>query len=262
MSQEALDTLRSAVERSKRHSTVQLPIDFARDPEERPTPLKRIGSDGRGQGLRLKLYLCMTMLATREPRHLRAYPASAYAKMLALGDPETQGARRVNQAQRWLRDEGFIQRVENGTHPPHITLLPIPATGEWGGRWITLPLDLWNNGWVHAMSGTALTLYVVLRELTGGRPSGSTAAGRRKRQYGLSDETWARGVAELEELSLATVTPVVEMADPFSRPQRRLKYRLENERLATLPSADVALRHDLRSDARSEGTPDPPKARR
>lgn len=235
MSQETLDILRSAVERSRRNSTVQLPIDFARDPEERPTPLKRIGSDGRGQGLRLKLYLCMTMLATREPRQLRAYPASAYAKMLALSEPETQGARRVNQAQRWLRDEGFIQRIENGTHPPHIALLPVPVTGEWGGRWITLPLDLWNNGWVHAMSGRALMLYVILRELTGGRPGGSSAPGRRKRQYGLSDETWARGVADLEALSLATATPVIEKADPFSRPQPRLKYLLDDAALATLP---------------------------
>jgi hypothetical protein len=236
MTQEALDTLRSAVERSKRHSTVQLPIDFARDPQERPTALKRIGSDGRGQGLRLKLYLCMMMLATREPRQLRAYPASAYAQMLALDDPEGQGARRVNQAQRWLRDEGFIQRIENGTHPPHITLLPLPATGEWGGRWITLPLDIWNNGWIHVMSGRALMLYVVLRELTGGRPGGSTAPGRRKRQYGLSDETWARGLADLEDLALASATPVVEKADAFSRPQPRLRYRLEGAVLETLPA--------------------------
>jgi hypothetical protein len=185
-----------------------------------------IGSDGRGQGLRLKLYLSMTMLATREPRHLRPYPASAYAKMLSLADPEGQGARRVNQSQRWLRDAGFIQRVENGTHPPHITLLPLSQRGEWGGRWITLPLDLWSNGWIHVMSGRALTLYVVLRELTGGRPDGDTADGRRKRQYGLSDETWARGTSELEDLGLAEVTRIVDTSTPFTRKQPRLKYKL------------------------------------
>lgn len=235
MTSEALEALRSAVERSRRHSTVQLPIDFARDANSAPTPLKRIAADGRGQGLRLKLYLCMTMLATRAPRLLRPYPASTYARMLGLNDPESQGARRVNQAQRWLRDEGFIQRVENGTHPPYITLLDIPSTGEWGGRWITLPLDLWQNGWIHALSGRALTLYVVLRELTGGRPGGSTADGTRKRQYGLSDETWARGVADLEDLSLASVTPILDSTDPFTRAQRRLKYQLKDARLAELP---------------------------
>ena len=179
----------------------------------------------------------MTMLATREPRHLRPYPASAYATMLALGDPEGQGARRDKQAQRWLRDAGFIQRVENGTHPPHITLLPLPERGEWGGRWITLPIGLWSNGWIQVMSGRALTLYVVLRELTGGRPDGDTADGRRKRQYGLSDETWARGTTELPDLGLAHVTRVIDGSNPFSRKQPRLKYKLEMTRcLACLRS--------------------------
>lgn len=236
MDQNALDVLRSAVERSRRQSTVQLLIDFVRDPAEEPTPLKLIGSDGRGQGLRLKLYLSMTMLATKEPYHLRPYPASAYAMMLALDNPESQGARRINQAQRWLRDEGFIQRVENGTHPPHITLLPLPKRGDWGGRWITLPIGLWSNGWIQVMSGRALTIYVVLRELTGGRPNGATADGRRKRQYGLSDETWARGSSDLEELGLAHVSRVIDNSDPFSRRQPRLKYRLESNALSGLPS--------------------------
>lgn len=237
MTQDALDVLRNAVDRSRRNSTVQLPIDFVRDPMEAPTPLKRIASDGRGQGLRLRLYLSMTMLATAEPRHLRPYPAAAYAMMLALPDPEGQGARRVNQAQRWLRDEGFIQRVENGTHPAHITLLPIPARGDWGGRWITLPITLWSNGWIQVLSGRALTLYVVLRELTGGRPKGDTADGRRKRQYGLSDETWARGSEELVNLGLAEVKRVIDGSDAFSRRQPRLKYRLIDDATSKLPAA-------------------------
>lgn len=235
MEQDALDVLRSAVERSRRHSTVQLQIDFARDPAEAPTPLKRIGSDGRGQGLRLKLYLSMTMLATKKPYQLRPYTASAYATMLALEDPDGQGARRVNQAQRWLRDAGFIQRVENGTHPPHIVLLPLEARGDWGGRWITLPIGLWSNGWIQVLPGRALVLYIVLRELTGGRPDGATADGRRKRQYGLSDETWARGTADLEALGLAQVSRVIDNSDPFSRRQPRLKYRLEDGAMSRLP---------------------------
>ncbi|WP_404352319.1 hypothetical protein LG324_05250 [Phycicoccus jejuensis] len=235
MDQDALDVLRSAVERSKRHSTVQLPIDFVRDPSEGDTPLHQIGSDGRGQGLRLKLYLSMVMLATKEPRQLRPYPASAYATMLSIPDPAGQGARRVNQAQRWLRDAGFIQRVENGTHPPHVTILPLPELGDWGGRWITLPLDLWSNGWIHVMSGRALSIYVVLRELTGGRPDGSAADGRRKRQYCLSDETWARGAKDLQEIGLLRVMRIVDATDPFARRQPRLKYELTDDLMADLP---------------------------
>ena len=80
------------------------------------------------------------MLATKEPHHLRPYPASAYATMLDIDDPEGNGARRVNQAQRWLADAGFIQRIPNGTHPPHMVILPLPVVADWSGRWITLPL--------------------------------------------------------------------------------------------------------------------------
>jgi hypothetical protein len=111
----------------------------------------------------------------------------------------------------------------------------VPQKYDWGGRWITLPIGLWANGWIHAMSGRALTIYVVLRELTGGRPDGDTADGRRKRQYGLSDETWARGCADLEDLGLATVTRVIDRSDPFVRRQPRMKYRLKNQALTDLP---------------------------
>lgn len=239
MGVDALRVMRSAVDRSRRQSTVQLPIDFVRDPGGRPTPLKRIGADGRGQGLRLKLYLSMTMLATKEPHHLRPYPASAYATMLDIDDSEGNGARRVNQAQRWLADVGFIQRIPNGTHPPHMVILPLPVVADWSGRWITLPLGLWSNGWIHVMSGRALMLYIVLRELTGGR-GGTTADGRRKAEYGLSDETWARGLEDLQALKLAEATRVIDRSDPFSRHQPRLKYELKDGILAQVPDLYAA----------------------
>ena len=182
------------------------------------------------------MYLTLAMLATREPRHVRPYPAATYARMLDLDDPDGQGPRRVNQAQRWLRDAGYIQRIENGTHPPLITVLPVAAQEDWGGRWITVPIELWSNGGIHVLSGRALAVYVVLRDLTGGRSGGATADGRRKRQYGLSDETWARGVRELQAQGLAVTERIVDRPDAFARGQLRVKYELVPDALRRLPA--------------------------
>jgi hypothetical protein len=51
----------------------------------------------------------------------------------------------------------------------------------------------------------------------------------------LSDETWARGTAGLENIGLAEVSRVIDRSDPFVRRQPRLKYRLENDALSDLP---------------------------
>jgi hypothetical protein len=187
--------------------------------------------------MRLKLYLSMVMMATKAPHVLRPYPASAWASMLDLPEPEGQGARRVNDAQRWLKKSGFILREENGSHAPTIAIADIPQVGQWGSRYITLELDLWQNGWIHSLSGRALTMYVVLRELTGGRAVGSTASGDRKREYGLSDETWAKGCADLELAGIAKVTSVIDKPDRFSRSQPRNKYVLVPGALSSLPPA-------------------------
>jgi hypothetical protein len=234
----AREVLTAAVAQSKRTSTVRLPIDFARlngPGDHDHTPLTDIAHDGRGEGLRLRVYLSIVMLASKSPHQLRPTPASAFAEMHGLTDPFGSGAGRVNKAQRWLRDHGYITREENGTHPPTITVQDVSTGYNWGARWITLPIELWQNGWINHLSVRALTMYVVLRELTGGRPNGATAPGRRKHQYRLSPETWARGTAELEELGLASVESITDRPNAFARPQRRNRYWLDPEGLIREP---------------------------
>lgn len=207
-SSDAKRLMAAAVTRSKRSSSVQLPIAFARVPDGQ-TPLKHIQQDGRGEGLRLRLFLLMVMMATAAPHRLRPYVAPAFAKTLDLADPEKEGARRVNQSQRWLAQYNYISR-DTTQRPMVVTILNCdrsgtPWSGASGKRWITVPLELWTNGWILELSGRGLALYIVLRELTGGKAAGASVPGRRRKEYGLSYETWKRGCDELEELGLLQV---------------------------------------------------------
>ncbi len=208
LSSDSLRLLRSAVDRSKRTSSVQLPIEFVRTADGQ-TPLKHIQQDGRGEGLRLRLMLSMLMFATRAPHKLhRAAPG--YARMLDMADPEGEGSRRVNGAQRWLASQKYISR-DATQQPPEITMLRCDRSGRpWvvsGKRWITIPLEMWTNGWIVALSGRALAIYLVLREVTGGRADGASVPRRRRAEYGLSPDTWKRGCDELVAHGLIEVTP-------------------------------------------------------
>lgn len=237
--QDAQRLMSAAVTRSKRSSSVQLPIAFARQPGG-DTPLRHIQQDGRGEGLRLRLFLCMLMMATRSPHRLRPYVASAFARLLALPDPAKEGARRINQAQRWLTDNKYISR-DTTCRPVEMAVLHCDGSGRpWvvgGGRWITLPIDLWSNGWLLALSGRALTLYIVLRELTGGKSAGASVPRRRRAEYGLSYDTWKRGCDELVERGLLEVTTetVTEDEDWGLRVQRNV-YRLIPDALESRPT--------------------------
>src|SRR4051794_7069501 len=90
--------LERAVDRSRRVTGVQLPIGFiCRDPEDTsPAPLVRMVQGGRGGAVRLKLYLCLNLVATKSPHTIRdPIPGRVWASMLALPDAEGRGARRV-----------------------------------------------------------------------------------------------------------------------------------------------------------------------
>ena len=134
---------------------------------------------------------------------------AAYARALGLPDPNGEGARRVNQTQRWLAKHRYIDR-DASHRPPLIAILKCDGSGSpWEGRegtrWITIPIELWANGWIRSLSGRALALYIVLRELTGGRTAGTSVPRGRRAEYGFSYETWKRGCDELEESGLLRV---------------------------------------------------------
>jgi hypothetical protein len=241
---ESARLLERLVDRSKRKSGIQLPIGFVRteDPES-PPPLTRMLRGGRGGAVRLKLYLCMTLIASRPPYDIRSIPARAWAEALALPEPQSLGARRVSDAIKWMSDEKLIA-VERGQGiAPTVTLLdPLRTGGKYSrpvGQYVSLPLGFWRQQWITVLSGSAVALLIVLLDLQGGRKSPaqapSLATGQRRR-YSLSDDTWARATDELVRHDLLIVRRVADGRD-FDWRRMRNTYWIRKERLDELPDS-------------------------
>lgn len=260
--QEAIDCLTQAVLRSKRASTVRFPQQFARDRQGKnpDPPLARLL---RGHGeVRLKVFMTVLMMATAAP-HAKKVAAADLATMLDLPDPQKAGSRRVNKAFRDLVEMGLVARTVEPGHVPETKVLDPAGSGEgWSdlklpNPYITMPVALWRRGWFVALSGRAIALLVVLRELTNGRsaPNGTWVDGIRKRQYGLSDDTWTRSVAELREAGLLEVREHIQPSR--GEPRRRNLYTLRLERLENFDPGDVPVSEETTgSEARlsSEGS--------
>jgi len=229
---EPVRKLQAAVNRSKRSTSVQFPVGFVRRQLTGETPpLARLF---RGGDVRFKLYLILAMIATRAPYEIEDSPPSIYlASMLNLDDPDKTGARRVTDALAWLHREKFVERTSRPGRTPRIRVLRPGSTAIATGRYVSVPLDIWDKGWLLYLSGRALALYFVLLEATGGRPGrAAMLTGDRKRQYDLSDETWARGAAELEEAGLLEVEEVFSKSSEkgeFELKRRRLRYTLAED---------------------------------
>jgi hypothetical protein len=232
--------MKSAVARSKRAASVQFPVEFVRSSNDEPPMLAQLMAGGQGGGVRLKLYLTLAMQATRPPRTVAPRTSAGYARLLDL--PEQSGSRRVNEALKWLSSKQLIDRTPRAGKPAQITLLQPDGSGEeWttigGSRWVTLPIQLWDAGWIFQLSPRALAAYVALRELLGGNkhPDGQFMDGFRKRQYGMSDDTWTRATKELVELKLLTIT-IEPWGDDERMRRVRRRYLLADLSLLASPT--------------------------
>ena len=136
---EAIRLLGAAADRSHR-SSVAYPPGFVRSPAAMPDvvpdtpPLAQLIQGGRGGGTRLRLYLLLTMIATRAPFDIRRPPtAMTLARTLDL--PPDTGPRRVTSNIKWLADNHFIEVTKRPGLTPSIQLLD----PEWSGK--PLPLE-------------------------------------------------------------------------------------------------------------------------
>ncbi|EYR65027.1 hypothetical protein N866_18835 [Actinotalea ferrariae CF5-4] len=220
---------------SKRHSSVRLPQAFARDRSSKePCPPLADLMQGGGE-VRLKVMLTVLMMATKAP-HARKVSAKDLAAMLGLRDADGAGARRVSKAMKDLEAKSLARRDRVPGYVPTMTVLDPAGSGkEWDASklprpYITVPISLWRRGWFIALSGRAVALLIILKELTGGRTrNGAWVDGIRKRQYGLSDDTWTRGTQELKDAGLLDVTEQVFSSQ--GEPRRRNLYVLHLDRL-------------------------------
>lgn len=189
---EALGYLQGAAEKAKRRGYVPFPQAFVIAPEgvDGPPPLARLIQGGRGGMARLRLCMCITMMATDKPYDLRKPPGpNGWTHMLAL-DPKT-GPRRVASNLKWLADNKFIDLQPQWGQPSAITLLS--ATGDGGeytqpreeGRYVGMPVEFWTQGWLLQLSPTATALLFALREALGGHAEPQYIPTTRRQRYSL-----------------------------------------------------------------------------
>lgn len=239
---ESARLLNRLVNMSKRTSGIQLPIGFVRAQglAGRP-PLARMLRDGpgsrggRGGAVRLRLYLCLNLLAARAPYDIRPRPARAWAEALALPDPNGRGARRVSDALAWLNEAEMIALQRQRGAAPTITLLD--PTGS-GGRYkryrlyVLVPLGFWREQWITRLSGSAVALLIVLLDLQGGKKSKRDAwlTTVQRARYGLSDDTWTRASKELVEQGLLEISRIPQGRDFDFRRMRNI-YWIDKSKL-------------------------------
>jgi hypothetical protein len=236
----ALRLLEKAASRAGRRGNVPFPLAFVRSSDETSKPpLARLVQGGRGGEVRLKLYLCITMMATAEPFDIRQPPTpQSWARMLAL--PPDTGDRRVNAALRWLNDNGYVQVTRRPGNTPAIRLLSVWEPGAQfvrassQGRYLGVPIEFWTNGWILQLSATGIALLFALLESQGGYKEPRYLLRERRASYGLSHNTWTNARKELEAHRLLTVQRVPQ-GSFFDYKRLRNTYRVDEARLLDKP---------------------------
>lgn len=236
----SVELLQRAVTDSGRKASVQLKEVFARQnlgtaaDAARPW-LAQLVTMGE---VPLKVYLTLVLL-TRKPPHdlFRRVTASQFAEMLNYDHLEPTavaggpGTRRVRRALRTLRDNGLIELSTEARHHDKVTKVNHAGGGdEPRPPYITVPLELWRNGWIVVMRPPALAVYLALRLEAGGGTGdtdGLVLAPADRGRYTFSGDTWTRGTAQLQELGLLRVGPGVRK-DRWNYDRSRRVYRLQN----------------------------------
>jgi hypothetical protein len=238
---ESARLLNRLADMSKRTSGIQLPIGFVRAQglAARP-PLARMLRDGnssrggRGGAVRLKLYLCLNLLAVRGPYDIRPKPARAWAEALALPNPAGHGARRVSDALTWLEEAKIIVLRRQRGEAPTITLLdPAGSGGRYrrSSPYVRVPLGFWREQWITRLSGSAVALLIVLLDLQGGKKSKQDAPWLttfQRDRYGLSDDTWTRATKELVKHGLLEIRRIPQGRDFDFRRMRNTYWIVES----------------------------------
>lgn len=242
----ALNVGKYAAERVKgREATIRRAFVGSDRVDHRP-PLARILSGGQGGEVRLKLYLSMLFIAVAHP-YATSFPTRAWAELFGLPAPESDGARRVRDAIRWLEKNKLVRVVRRPGKEAEVFLLsedgsgkPFKIVSKDTNIWIKLPPEMWAKGWMATLSGRALAILLGLVDYSSslGIRSGSpfwVPPNRAKEVYSLSPETWTRGAAELEGHELLTSRMAYFKESPLGALRRRKEYSLNLARLKAPP---------------------------
>lgn len=225
---------------ASKRAVVPFATEFIRRDDSRSPPLARLlrAGGGRGGEVSLKLYLTMNLFAAHSPFDIRPLPARVWSEMLGLPKPETNGARRINEALTHLEQQKLIRLSERRQgKPAKAQLLSHTGSGEQYSRptrhYANLPVRFWQNCWIVTLSGRAIALLLVLLDLQRGKDRAEGAwirPDKARRYYGLSEDTWSRAVKELSEAGIVSVTRE-KHGERWEWVRMRNKYRVDIKRL-------------------------------
>jgi hypothetical protein len=224
---------------SGRRTSAPVRLVFAcnRTQQKADTPLaKLVNTGGRGADVALKLYLALIWRSSAEP-FTTTLPARKWAELLALPEPDTNGARRVADAIKALRDNHQLIAVDNRPgEPSQITLLHESGSGQPYTRprgrtapelYLNVPAAMWTSGHIQRLTGpgVAMLLAVLSEQSKPGDPVWWSTT-RWAERISLASATRARGTRELKDAGLLTVKkrPITVNGKGFAAEQVRSIY--------------------------------------
>jgi hypothetical protein len=258
-------SLRAASMLSERlkHRAAKVRLDFIRcSTPGPPPPLAVLLRGGSGGEVRLKLFLSLLWVAGGgiDERHkTNAYPARAWAALLDLPDPEGKGQRRIRDAIGWLEEQQLINidrepgrpmalqlRRDDGSGKPYTD----PAGAHKKGTskqpmnqhdyFVLLPETFWTEGWIVSLSARAIAMLLVIAEMTFSptREFEWVSPSRARQIYGISEDTWSKGIAELRARKIIVIRkqPVGEDDFDFRRVRNTYKLQRTSNKQIALPA--------------------------
>lgn len=226
---EAQEVAREIAARSPRRLAAPVRAGFVIADPQRPEvapPLSRLLRGGRGGEVKIKVLLSVLWSAVAEPYDVRDRPAKVWAELVGLQEPGTRGAHRVNGALRELARQQFLTTQLQPGAPSTVTLLDergngvryqppgrrfvqLRDAGEDSGehRYFQVPTEFWTNGWIAALGGPAVAMFLVLLSHASGRSPANIwfSPAVADARYALSEDTRTRGIRQLEAFGLVRV---------------------------------------------------------
>jgi ribosomal protein S25 len=207
-----------------------------------PTPLASLLRTrdlvgGKGGGLRISLLMTLIWVNAKPP-YSTTRVAAYWAELLGMEDPRGDGARTVRDALHELADRGLIGLHSTGSRM-EIFLLnevePIAPSGKpvlyeppYGSEpYLPVPRSFWTGGLAADLSGAGIAMYLCALGMTrSDDPEFFISTSFFDERYGISRSSRKRGLAELTERGVLTVTVKEELDTNTFRRVRRNVYRL------------------------------------
>lgn len=196
---------------------------------------------GRGGQTRVALYLSLLWIGAKGD-HSTTRPASFWASLLGLEDPDGRGGRAVRSTWAELEARGFV-RTQPGKHPGDVpTVWPLredgsgeaytTPTGQAGDTYRRIPESFWESLLPEgALTGAGLAMYLVALRTAGvGQRTNDLTFSRKyvTETFGLGESTRKAGLRNLSDLFI--LDPQVRLADEagdvLGRRRRRTVYDL------------------------------------